>query len=142
MKQKGRKSAAKMSVVTPLTVQRPKPPDDLLPHERELWEKITATKTVEWFDAGIIPLLAEYCRLKTSIDLMAEQIEDFDPEWFNGEDGIKRYKMLSDIRDKAQGRMVSLARSMRLTNQSRFQPLTASTRTSTKKAGARIWERD
>ena len=131
-----------MSVVAPLTLQRPAAPDDLLPHERELWDRITATKTVEWFDAGIIPLLSEYCRLKTSIDLLAEQIEDFDPKWFQDAEGVGRYKKLTDIRDKAQGRMIALARSMRLTNQSRYQPVTAGSRSSPNKAKSRIWERD
>ena len=130
-----------MSVVAPLTLQRPTAPDDLMPHERELWDKITATKTAEWFDAGIIPLLSEYCRLKTSIDLMAEQIEDFDPKWFGDDAGVKRYKQLTDIRDKAQGRMIALARSMRLTNQSRFQPVTAASRSKANTPKSRIWER-
>lgn len=141
MKQKGRKSAASLSVVSTVSRTRPSPPSELNDTEKELWNRVTATKTVDFFDDGVVPLLTEYCRLKTSIDLLAFAINDFDPEWLKTDDGVRRYKQLADIRDKAQGRMIALARSMRLTNQSRYPAQTAATRSSASKNNDRLWQR-
>ena len=141
MKQKGRKSVASLAVVSAIGTSRPSPPGELNDAEKALWSRVTATKTVDFFDDGIVPLLVEYCRLKTSIDLVSVEIEIFDPDWLKVTNGAKHYKMLTDIRDKAQGRMIALARSMRLTNQSRFQPSTAGTRSSASKNNDRLWQR-
>ena len=141
MAQKGRKSTAGLSIVTPVTLQRPPPPDELNEKERAMWVDITNSKAVEYFDAGTVVMLAEYCRLKTTIEVMAVQINLFDPEWLASDDGVKRYRALTNIRDQAQGRLVTLARSLRLTNQSRFQPTSAATRSSPGKANNRLWER-
>lgn len=141
MAQKGRKSTAGLSIVTPVTLQRPPPPDELNEKERAMWVEITNSKAVEYFDAGTVVMLAEYCRLKTTIEVMAEQINLFDPEWLTLNDGVKRYRSLTDIRDKAQGRLCMIARALRLTNQNRFQPISAAARSSPGKANNRLWER-
>ena len=141
MKQKGRKSVASLAVVGTIGTSRPSPPDELNDAEKALWSRVTATKTVDFFDDGVVPLLVEYCRLKTSIDLLAAEINDFNPEWLKADGGVQRYKMLADIRDKAQGRMIALARSMRLTNQSRYPAQTAATRSSASKNNDRLWQR-
>ena len=141
MAQRGRKSAAGLSIIASVTMQRPAPPDDLTEKERELWLAITNSKSVDYFDAGTEVLLTEYCRLKTTIEVMAVQINLFDPEWLASDDGVKRYRALTNIRDQAQGRLGTLARSLRLTNQSRFQPTSAAVRSSPGKANNRLWER-
>lgn len=142
MKQRGKKSSASLSVVTPQVQQRPAAPDDLLPDERALWDKITGSRAADFFDVATLPLLSEYCRLKTSIDLIAEQIEDFDPDWFATNEGIKRYKTLSEIRDKSQGRMIALARSMRLTQQARYVPDKVKNKPKGTAGTQRLWQRD
>jgi hypothetical protein len=143
MKQRGKKSAeSKLSVVSVTGSSRVSPPDDLTTEERAMWSDITATKAPEFFDSGSALLLAELCRLKTSVDLVAQQIKDFDPDWLVTDEGLKRYKVLADIRDKAQGRMNMLARSLRLTNQSRYQPVTAATRSgSSTESNSRLWRK-
>lgn len=142
MKQKGRKSTAELSVIKSDVRQRLPAPDCLLPEEREAWDRITATKAADFFDDGNAQLLVEFCRLTTSLELVAGQIEEFNPEWFLSDDGLKRYKTLSDIRDKEQGRMNALARALRLTNQSRFQPSTAATRSSKTGDKPKPWQRE
>ena len=142
MKQRGRKSAANLSIVPGVVDERPPAPDDLLPHEREQWNSITAPREPAFFDDAILPLLKEYCRLTSQVALMAEQIEAFDMEWLAVEDGAKQYKLISDIRDKAQGRLISLARSMRLTPQSRYQPDKSSVKPRAKTATRKIWAKD
>lgn len=143
MKQRGKKSAAKLSVVQVTAEVRPPAPDDLLPEEREMWDRITATRAPDFFDEATLPLLTEYCRLQSQVDTMAEQIENFDPEWLLTDDGVKRYKNLTSIRDQAQGRMIALARSMRLTQQARYVPDNARNRPKkSAKDPQRLWQRN
>lgn len=141
MKQKGKKSAAQLSVISTEALQRPAAPDDLLPDERDLWDAITATRVPDFFDVATLPLLAEYCRIKTRVDLLAEQLEDFDADWFKTDDGVKRYRNLSSCCDQAQGRMIALARSMRLTQQSRYVPHTAGNKPKRPAGAQRLWQR-
>ena len=140
MKQRGRKSQAALSVVKEATVQRPEPPAALLPPEKELWNAITGSRAPDFFDQATIPLLTEYCRLKTQVEMLAEQLNAFEPEWLEDDDGLRRYKTITDVRDKAEGRMIALARSMRLTQQARYVPDKAKNRPTGGKA-RKPWER-
>ena len=142
MKQKGRKSTAKLSIISGETLPRPAAPDDLLPDERLLWDAITSTRMPDFFDVATLPLLSEYCRLKTRVDLLAEQLEDFDSQWLATEDGVKRYKSLAGCCDQAQGRMISLARTMRLTQQSRYVPDKQAAKPIASTGSTRLWHRD
>ena len=142
MKQRGRKSAAKLSIVPAKVDERPTAPESLLPEEREFWTAIVNARPVDFFDDASIPLLKEYCRLTSQVELMTEAIEDFEPEWLLTEDGVKRYKMLAGIRDQGQGRMIALARSMRLTQQARYVPDASKARPGTKAAQRKIWQKD
>lgn len=42
--------------------RHPPPPKDLFPEEAKLWRDIVKAKPLGWFDAGSLPLLAQYCR--------------------------------------------------------------------------------
>ena len=141
MKQKGRKSTASLSVIAAVGLTRPDAPDDLNDAEKALWRRITATKSADYFDEGTLSLLAEYCRNKSTLDLLASSISDYDPTWLLTDDGVARYKSLVDLRDKVQGRTVTLARSMRLTNQSRYHPSVAASKASNK-SNDRLWAKD
>jgi hypothetical protein len=99
-----------------------------------------AARVHDFFDVATLPLLKEYCRLQTQVDVMAEEIDSFQPKWLKTEDGVKRYRHLTTIRDQAQGRMIALARSMRLTQQSRYVPDKAGNRPRGGKETAKPWE--
>ena len=144
MKQRGRKSkdaaSAELIVLDGLSATRPAPPTGLTDAEKERWTRITASKAVDFFDDGVLDLLTEYCRLKTQVDLMSESIVAYKPEWLTTDAGVARYKQLAGIRDQGQGRMLALARAMRLTNQSRFQPVTASSRSGKRMSNDHLWK--
>ena len=143
MDQRGRKKSQGLEVVTEIRVIAPGPPDDLTTNEKELFRKITGSKPADWFDVGTVGLLAEYCRLQTAVDLMAGEINDYDLAWLKSDDGLKRYKVLSDVRRNDVAKMESLARAMRLTQQSRIHPITAGRKSATAAAPERrIWARD
>lgn len=140
MKQRGRKSAAKLAVVAPKVDDRPEAPDTLLDAEKTLFNAITASRSPGFFDAAAVDSLTEYVRLKTAVELMATQINDFDDAWLNTDEGVKRMKTLEAIRDQKQARMIQYATKLRLTNQSRYVPDKAINRP--KKAPGKVWQRD
>lgn len=142
MNQRGRKSNAQLSVVSNESKPYPDMPEDLLEDELELWVSIVHSRKPDFFDAATLPLLSEYCRLQSQVKEMAEQIENFEPEWLLSDDGVKRYKNLASIRDQAQGRMIALARSMRLTQQARYVPDKAGARPNGQSGKKKVWARD
>ena len=140
MKQRGRRSGAKLAVVSEIKDHRPAPPSQLSKAEAERWRQITATKPPEWFDAGSIPLLIDYVQLQSSCEIVQAEIENFSPEWLRDDDGLERYNKLISIRDKMHGRQAQLAMKMRLTQQSRYDAQKGAT-AARKTAPAKVWER-
>lgn len=140
MEHRGRKSTASLAVVSELTDRRQTPPDVLTEAEKELWRAVVATKPGDWWDAGTVPHLVEYCRTKTSLELVSAEFTGFDSEWLKTDDGLKRYHRLINVRDKLQGRITNLAMKMRLTQQSRYSEKTANT-AANRAAPQRLWER-
>jgi hypothetical protein len=62
MAQRGRKSAASLSIVQVLGNERPAPPDELTEEEAEEWRAIASRMPHDWWTRENYPLLAEYCR--------------------------------------------------------------------------------
>lgn len=140
MSHRGRKSAAELSVVSAMTDWRPPAPDVLNAAEAELWRAIVNTKPSSWFDAATIPLLTEYCRLKTSVDILNVRVATAEAEL--GESGQlpEGYVQTVMILDKKQGRMAQLAMKMRLTQQARYEKKVAATEAK-RAAPGQLWER-
>jgi hypothetical protein len=62
MAQRGRKSAASLSIVSVLGNERPAPPEDLTDEEAKEWRAIVGRMPADWFTRENFPLLVEYCR--------------------------------------------------------------------------------
>lgn len=123
MRQRGRESGAKAQVagVTDIaSVARPHAPDALSESESKLFNSIVASRPVDFFDCATVPLLVEYCRIPTEQEIVSESISAFQADWLSSDAGLKRFKELTAIRDKAQKRMALLATKMRLAQQSRY----------------------
>ena len=140
MKQRGRRSAAKNEVVDLEIAQRPKAPEDLEKAEAALFNEIVAARPADYFDAATIPLLSEYCRIPTELRLISGAISQYKDTWLNTDDGLKRFKDLTNMRDKAQKRMALLAVKMRLAQQSRFMPDSRKARPKASGGGPKPWE--
>lgn len=136
----GRKSAASLAVISDMADWRPSAPEVLSEVEAERWRQIVNTKPSDWFDAATIPLLTEYCRLKTSVDILNEQLVKSERQI--AESGVfpDGYKDAVQVLDKKQGRMAQLAMKMRLTQQARYEKGKAATE-SKKAAPRKLWER-
>jgi len=125
----GRKSVAELGVkVSALEVKRPEPPDELSDEEKATWSIIAATKPADWWRQDTYPLLVAYCshienakridRLLTAVrsdEYMRDDDVDFG-EYLNCLDKLMR------ARDRESRALISLARSMRISQQAVILP--------------------
>lgn len=77
-RKRGRSSLAEITAPKAATievVERPKAPHDLTDEEVEVWAAVTASQAADWFDAGSLPLLTQYCRHVVRSRHVAEMIE-------------------------------------------------------------------
>jgi hypothetical protein len=145
MAQRGRKSAASLSVVSVLGNERPAPPEDLTDEEAVEWRAIASRMPHDWFTGENHPLLAEYCRhIVRARDLAGDiaKFKRFPAEVRITTDGIQRYDMLLRMADRERAAMVNLATKMRLTQQSRYRADKAATAADRGKTVRRPWEMD
>ena len=119
MLQRGRKSAAALSVVAPIAGQRPEPPNYLSKAEAAEWRAIVARMPPDWFSPETWGLLAQLCRHMVLSKLVAAEglhadagrmIRD-DPDLFD---------RLTRIHEREGRAISSLATRLRLTPQSRY----------------------
>ena len=136
----GRKSTAALASVTALPVRLLAPPDDLTGEQAEVWASVVVTKPSDWFDAGSVPILAAYCRAVVESRKVAALVESMTGDMLLLDDGLKRYKDLRRLQAELAGEVNTLARAMRLTQQSKYRADAASVADS-KAKGARPWHR-
>lgn len=133
-----RQSTASLSVLPVQPVARLQPPDGLQPEELALWHAVVDSKPADWFGEDSAPLLREYVRAAVMCDRLDLQVKAAiagagEPETAGL---VKSYL---DMRDKESKRLVSIGTKLRLTQQSRYTPLSANT--AAKKARqARPWQ--
>ena len=138
MKQRGRKSAAELAVVTPLPVRLLAAPADLSTEEAEVWGRVVATKPHDWWDAGSIPLLAQYCRAVVQAELVSMLVTQVGSAMLTDASKLGEYKELRKIQAGLSGEITTLARSMRLTQQARYNAKNSDT-ANRKANGSRPW---
>ena len=117
-----RKSAAALSVVTPIQDHRPAVPDDMPEAQAIIWKGITNRLPHDWFRREHLELLRAYCQHAAIAQVIARRIEAFDPKWFAEDGGLERFDALSRVLDREHKAMLALARAMRLTHQSQYDP--------------------
>lgn len=128
MAQPGRKSAAALSVVGMVTTfSRVAPPTELTAPQRGLWLATVNSKPAEWFGNEHVPMLVEYVRHVSTADLLTKEIEGFTAEMFADADALKKLKTLTTMRAREAQCINTLARSMRLTQQSVYRADKAAT---------------
>ncbi|MDN5850776.1 MAG: hypothetical protein L0H63_14245 [Nitrococcus sp.] len=117
---------------------RARAPADLSEDERRIWNTVVATKPASWFGEDTHELLRAYCKHVMAAGVIDRQIEAVKPELLCYAGRLKQYRLLLDMRDKQTRAITMLARSMRLTQQSQYQPVTAARKTTP--GGAKPWE--
>jgi hypothetical protein len=139
MKQRGRKSAASLAVIsTERGITRIGPPSTLSEGEAAVWTRIIDSKPAEHFGLKDVPHLTNYCRHVVKADVIDGLIKAFEPEWLNDDDGLKRYERLLTMAQRETGCIEKLARSMRLTHQSIYR----ADKVASTKSNPRPWQLD
>lgn len=128
MTQRGRKTADQVVAERRLSLvpgRKAEPPAELSEFQAEVWRQVVGSKPAEWFGGDTERLLIAYCRHASTAAILDQQVDAFNPEWMADEAGLRRYKTLTEMRERETRAMVSLATKMRLTQQSRYKSETA-----------------
>jgi hypothetical protein len=142
----GRKSVAELSVVgaagTFAATSRVAPPSGLTQAQRGIWLATVNSKPAEWFGDEHVPMLVEYVRHVTTSDMLTKEIESSDPKWMKSDEGMRRMKDLTTMRAREAGCINTLARSMRLTQQSVYNAQKAATLAGKGARGRKPWQQE
>ena len=120
MAQRGRKSAASLSVVTqdtPIGAQRLVAPVTMSQAECEVWAQVVNDHPADCFTDTHIPILELYCRHIIRGSILQEKILAFNPDWLDEDDGLKRYDKLLGMAEREGRAASSLATRLRITRQ-------------------------
>lgn len=140
MKQRGRNTAGGLKVVDTVEVcPRLAPPAELSEYEASVWHSVVNTKPAEWFQADTRQLLIAYCKHCSTALVLDSQLDEFKPQWLADSDGLDRYRKLTDMREKQTRAINALSRSMRLTQQARYDTQKAAV-ADRKASGKKPWE--
>ena len=88
-----------------------------------MWRLTVAALPGEWFRSDQAPLLDRYARHVARAGVLEAMLAATDPVA-----DLVRYGKLSALSGQETGRILALARSLRITNQSRIHPVTAGNR--------------
>src|SRR5262245_49962723 len=121
MRQRGRKSVASLSIVTPLpSDRRPPPPEGLTEAQRQVWRSTVEAAPADYFSRESYPVLIDYCRHVVRSRRLDVQIEK------HGEDiDATLLEKLYVMAERESRAVLAHARSLRLTLQARVHPVTA-----------------
>ncbi len=124
MTQRGRKSAASMSVVTAMPA-RPNPSKYLVGEERVIWSQVVGSHPGGWITKDAMPVLVQYCKHVVRSLRVSQLIEELEQ---SEEFEVDRWSKLLDIQEKQTRTILACARSMRITHQARIRADSAQAR--------------
>jgi hypothetical protein len=106
MRQRGRKSAASLTVISASgieQVRRPDPPAELTDEQGAEWRAVVGCLPADWLPRETHQLLAQYCRHVVGARRVAQLIEQAEAD---GELDVDAYAQLLRMQD-AEGRAMS-----------------------------------
>jgi len=128
MAERGRRSAASLSVIAGSIDGRPQSPTNLNKAQAEIWDRTVANEAADVFKtAALQQLLKEYCRHVVSAEKLAAMIEATEQLPQMSPDDLADYDRLLKMRDRETKAIADKATKLRLTNQSRYTPQAAAT---------------
>lgn len=141
MQQRGRKSAAALSIVAGSIDGRPNAPVELTERQSEIWEKTVANEPADMFrTAALQQLLADYCRHRDSAERLTSVIDADASAGADSKYELHEMDRLMKMRERETRAAADKATKLRLTNQSRYTPKAAAT-ASAKVADRKLWDR-
>jgi hypothetical protein len=141
MAKRGRQSLAALTVQQASigVAQRLLPPAILNDAEMEVWHEVVNDQPASSFTPTHSPMLELYCRHIVQSRIIAQQLQNFDPEWMADEDGLKRYDRLLAMQEREGRAASSLATRLRITRQAIDQQTVARSLKNQPK-GLKPWE--
>lgn len=128
MAERGRRSAASLTVISGQIDGRPGAPSDLSAAQKEVWERTVANEAADVFKtAALQQLLKEYCRHVVSAKKLAGLIETIEKLDEISSEDMADYDRLLKMRDRETKAIADKATKLRLTNQARYTPQAAAT---------------
>ena len=121
----GAESAVSLAVVTQLETRRPPPPAELTPEQSEEWRAVASTMPSGWFGRESYPLLASYCWHVCRSRWLASKIDTDADRLLKIEGGVALLDKLFAMAEREGRAVLAHARSLRLTQQSRYDARTA-----------------
>lgn len=119
MQQRGRKSAGSLSVVAGTIDGRPHAPSDLTNEQKEIWNRVVASESADFFRTGAVQQqLERYCIRSAEVAWLDETIRSAKDD---DETSVAELDRLMKMRDREDSACVTLATKLRLTNQSRYR---------------------
>lgn len=110
------------------------PSDHLTAEQAEIWRQTVHARSPDYFSQDSVPLLEEFCRVVVACRVLAAKV---DAALSSGRPEDSR--ALFEMRDRESKRLTSIATKLRITNQSRYTPLSAAT-AARKGNGGKVWE--
>lgn len=139
MDQRGRKSAAALSIVAGSIDGRPPAPSDLTEGQREIWDRTVANEAADVFKtAALQQLLKEYCRHVETAARLSVQVDRATGEGSNMP--MDELEKLLRCRDRETKALADKATKLRLTNQSRYTPGAAGTAAKNGASARKPWQ--
>jgi hypothetical protein len=109
--QRGRKSAASLSIVPVTGIQRPEPPPEFTPVEAAVWTATVRAMKPTWFGPETHPLLSAYCFHVVTANELQAQLRTLTT-------GDREYRALLAALRAETKIMLAVARALRLTPRS------------------------
>ena len=119
MKHRGKKSGAELASVS--TMPSPKtPPPVLTEYQAEVWASVVATKPADWFGSDTDQLLVAYCKHSSIARDLDRLIDAMSLNQLKRKDGFAKFQRCVAMRETQTRAIAMLSRSMRLTQQSKY----------------------
>jgi hypothetical protein len=140
MRQRGRKSAASLTVVPFVPSQRPVPPDHLSKQEADEWRAIVDRLPANWFPRETQPLLERLCFHVCLAQRLERELRKYDNGSLRSKTGLQRFCTLGSMEVRETMTIISLMTKLRLTVQSRYKAERAATLANNAPTGRKPWE--
>lgn len=141
-KKRGRKTSAVLAIITDsqgveLLPEKPRAPAHLTEDEAVVWYSVIDVHEQDWISSDQFPLLVQFCchtmAAKKVAQLIQAELASDNFEW-------STYKEMLAAQERESRAITALARTLRITNQARYVPDSASARPTV--GGPDPWEKE
>lgn len=128
MGSRGRTSSAELQIAPVVHLRPiPKAPEHLTESQSDIWCLVMNSRAGELITPESYPVVVEYCRAVVAADQVAQELDEFKPEWRKTDEGLRRWDKLLAMQDRLAGKIASLAVKLRITPSTRVHPEKAGT---------------